>query len=140
MNEHSFIRKIHGQLPTGIEAWKINDTNKIGVADCYYDGPVGGPLFIEYKWKALPVRDATLVRSIGVSPMQRHWLYERHARGVRVGVIMGTPVGAVILPGLLWDAAFTAGDLRNMMVPHKEVVTWLTAQCTGAISGNIGDT
>ena len=100
MNEHSFITKIHERLPPGIESWKINDTDKVGVADCYYDGPDGGPLFIEYKWRpSLPVRDKTIIR-IGVSPIQRQWLLERHSRGVRVGVIMGVPGHALICPGL----------------------------------------
>ena len=135
MNEHSFIAKIHRKLPPEVERWKINDTNKIGVADCYYDGPQHGALFVEYKWMAaLPKRDTTVVRDLGVSPAQARWLKERHTRGVQVAVILGGVDYAVIFPGDTWEALYTAGELRTMSGTHDRVVRWI-AQHTGAPHG-----
>lgn len=62
-----------------------------GTPDVWYSGP-GGDLWIEYKWQTWPKSNLIVPE---LSPLQNDWLTRRRNEGRRVGVIVGTPKGAV---------------------------------------------
>lgn len=129
MTEHHFVRSIHSRLKKqhpSLYVWKINDTYQGGVADAYYSGK--SDLWIEYKYvKALPKRDNTLV-DIGLSGLQKEWLAGRHAEGRNVCVVVGSPEGALILPGLSWDVSISRAHFISSAVDNSQVVAYIGNQ------------
>lgn len=134
MTEHHFIRSIHSQLKVkapAIYVWKINDPYQGGVADAYYSWHQD--MWVEYKFlKSLPKRESTVI-DIGLSPLQQQWLKARHGEGRKVCVIVGSPVGSLILPGIIWDSSINKADFLNSMVDKKAVVSYILAQVSGCI-------
>lgn len=130
MTEHTFVRNVHRRLSRiapEIYVWKINDRYEGGVADAYYSGTTD--LWVEFKFlKALPKRDTTLVDP-GLSLLQKEWLRARHAQGRKVCVIVGSPDGSLILPGVSWDRDITSAEFRNSCVDISEVVSYICS-CT----------
>lgn len=129
MTEHSYIRSIHDRLRKKapvIYIWKINDPYQGGVADAYYSG--ASDMWVEYKFvKSLPKRIDTKIDP-GLSPLQRKWLKDRHAEGRRVCVIVGSPEGSLILPGVDWDKEITRADFISYAVEKTEVVAYIAHQ------------
>jgi hypothetical protein len=135
MTEHSYIRSIHDRLrkkaPT-IYIWKINDAFQGGVADAYYSGR--SDIWIEYKFvKSLPKRVDTRIDP-GLSLLQQKWLRDRNAEGRRVCVIIGSPEGSLILPGIDWDREISMADFISHAVEKTEVVAYIEQQA-GIILG-----
>lgn len=129
MTEHTYIRSIHERLRKAAPAiyiWKINDPYQGGVADAYYSGRTD--LWIEYKFlKSLPKRDSTVL-SLGLSPLQVGWLRARHGEGRKVCVVVGSPDGSLILPGVAWAELITCADFKNSMVDKNAVVAYIQSQ------------
>lgn len=129
MTEHSYIRSIHDRLrkkAPAIYIWKINDAYQGGVADAYYSG--ASDMWIEYKFlKSLPKRVGTKIDP-GLSPLQRKWLRDRHAEGRKVSVIVGSPEGSLILPGIDWDKEISKADFISYAVDKAAVVAYIERQ------------
>lgn len=129
MTEHSYIRSIHSRLRKDLPdvyVWKINDPYQGGVADAYYSG--SRDLWVEYKYlKALPKRATTRIEP-GLSELQKDWLRERHAQGRNVAVIIGSPDGSMILPGITWDTAINQADFIGSAVDKSQVVAYIESQ------------
>jgi len=120
MNEHSFIRSMHRQLPTELYKWKINDNFQGGVADAYYSGS-GGDLWVEYKYLAkLPKRPTTIVK-IELTGQQKLWLRSRRKEGRNIAVIIGSPQGHVILYDQLWEKEITAEEFIKKCLTTKQI-------------------
>lgn len=130
MTEHSYIRSVHDRLrkkAPAIYIWKINDPYQGGVADAYYSS--AADLWIEYKYlKSLPKRPGTVIQS-GLSPLQQQWLRGRYREGRNVSVIIGSPAGSLILPGVDWDREITTADFIACSVDKMAVVAYITNQC-----------
>lgn len=129
MNEHSFIRSIHRQLPDFIYKWKINDNFQGGVADAYYSAN-GGDMWVEYKYlKALPKRSDTSVK-LGLTGQQILWLNERRAEGRNVVVVVGSPQGHRILTNKKWTAAESTSEFIRSAVATKDVAAYIVRHTT----------
>lgn len=126
MTEHHYIRSIHDRLKRAkpeLYIWKINDPYQGGVADAYYSG--AQDLWVEFKFvKALPKRDGTAV-DIGLSQLQKNWLTSRHREGREVAVVVGSPDGSLILPGISWDRVISAADFLSSRVDKNDVVAYI---------------
>jgi len=129
MTEHSYIRSIHSRLRKdlpNVYVWKINDPYQGGVADTYYSGT--HDLWVEYKYlKALPKRATTRIEP-GLSELQKDWLRARHAQGRNVAVVIGSPDGSMILPGVTWDSAISQADFISSAVDKSQVVAYIESQ------------
>lgn len=126
MNEHSYIRSIHRLVTKrapDLYVWKINDNYQGGVADAYYSGERDH--WVEYKYiPALPKRPETIVK-LDLSPLQRDWLESRAKEGRTVAVIIGSPLGSVIFPGLAWQNNITTADFISSTVDNSAVVAYI---------------
>lgn len=129
MTEHSYVRNLHSRLKRSapeIYIWKINDPYQGGVADAYYSQ--ASDMWVEYKYlKTLPKRPSTVV-DLGLSPLQRKWLSDRHREGRRVCVVVGSPAGSLILPGIDWGRSITTADFISSAVDNSEVAAYIQAQ------------
>lgn len=99
--------------------WKINARFARGVPDAWYSGD-RGDLWIEYKWINKTPRSFTPP----LTALQKHWLKKRHDEGRNVSVIVGSPDGAVILPGSTWSKKQTPKNWLTI----KETAGWIIAQ------------
>lgn len=128
MNEHGFIRKIHGKLDKRVYAWKIHDSYQGGVADCYYDGTGGAYLWAEYKYIALPKRGTTIINvHDALSALQQEWHTERVAHGINTCVIVGlSSTQGLILKGLEWqDFKVPMKDVMARICTVQDIVTFI---------------
>ncbi len=131
MNEHSFIRAVHRQLPVSMYKWKINDNFQGGVADAYYSDK-GGDLWIEYKYiAALPKRSETPVK-LGLTGQQTLWLNTRLAEGRNVAVVVGSPQGHRILVDGAWNAPESTSNFIRSAVATKAVAAYIVRHTTTA--------
>lgn len=96
MNEHSFIRAVHGYLPSELFRWKIHDTYAGGVPDSFYVGPANA-LFVEYKYiKKLPARATTKLHTT-LSKQQIMWLEKMRSFNFPAWLIIGAEDRCVIV-------------------------------------------
>lgn len=97
-----------------------------GIADVWYSGNLSD-LWVEYKFAELPKRDSTTIdlrdvsKRYALSLLQQEWLGKRHTEGRNVGVIVGTPMGGIWLPGKDWDAVWTAARLRAELKTKQQL-------------------
>lgn len=120
MDEHSFVRSVHNQLPSRVHRWKINARFARGVPDAWYSGD-RGDVWVEYKWlPRTPVRQFT----VELSGNQRKWLRDRHLEGRTVAVIIGTPSGAVVLTGRQWEQT---QKVVGEWMTRRQVAQWIEA-------------
>lgn len=128
MTEHTYVASIHKALRKAqpeLYVWKINDAYQGGVADAYYSGKRDH--WIEYKFlKNLPRRNGTLL-DLGLSPLQKIWLQERHREGRAVSVIVGCPEGSVIFPGISWDVPISKADFAIRLVDKADVIAYIVS-------------
>lgn len=126
MTEHSYIRSVHRRLKKEapqVYSWKINDAYQGGVPDAYYSSE--RDLWIEYKYlKALPKRPTTPIK-IDLSQLQCDWLENRAKEGRNVAVIVGSPDGSLILPGVSWRDPITCADFLNSSVDIVHVMYYI---------------
>ncbi len=99
-----------------------------GIPDVWYSGPAGD-VWIEYKFVALPKREATTVK-IDLSELQKNWLMTRHSEGRRVGVIVGCIEGGVWMPGLTWQVPYTVTSFRKSIALRNALATIIADMTT----------
>lgn len=87
-----------------------------GIADCWYSAR--RDLWIEWKFVAIPKRDATPIVP-ALSALQQEWLKDRLKEGRNVWVGIGSKTGGVILRDLEWEQPITARDFRARIVDRK---------------------
>ena len=127
--ENTFIDSVHKLLPKELHAEKMNNPYRSGCADVWYSGKQGD-LWVEYKYlPKLPVRSSCIKADL--SPLQIKWLRERHHEGRRVFVIVGSPLGGVILGGLTWENPILLSDYRKRTITRQNLANWLTANTLG---------
>lgn len=104
----------------GIYAWKISDKFTTGVLDTWYSGNKAD-LWVEYKWDPEPPKYAPI--RPGLSEKQKDWIMGRHSEGRSVAVIIGTPLGCIIYPGLAYQKPKCRTDVT--FYTKKEVIDWI---------------
>jgi hypothetical protein len=128
MNEHSFIRAVHRNLPSELFRWKIHDTFAGGVPDAFYAGPAS-TLFVEYKYlKTLPKRDDTYLRT-SLSPQQIHWLNTMHDYTQPVAVVIGAEQSAVVLLDKRWNTNISRSHFLKAAISFTEIANWIHNVC-----------
>ncbi len=128
MNEHGFVRAVHRQISDSVFRWKINDTYAGGVPDAFYAGPACC-LFVEYKYvKELPKRDSTFVKTT-LSEPQKLWLDRMFSLDKRVAVVIGSPLGSVVLINKRWNYPLTKTQFIKRTLSNKEIATWIERVC-----------
>lgn len=120
--ENTFIRSVHAHLPGGLYHMKNHNEYNGGIADCWYSAR--HDLWIEWKFVAIPKRDATLIdlhagKKPAMSALQKEWLKNRLEEGRNVWVGIGSKTGGVILRDLEWEQPITARDFRARIVDRK---------------------
>jgi len=129
MQEPGYIRSVHRHLPDEkiLYRWKINARFQNGVPDCWYSGNLDD-YWIEYKYVPQPPKTHIPVR---LTALQRQWLRLRKREGRNVAVVIGTPLGGVILQH--YDS------LEEDFIPYpndflttKEVAEWIIERTTTA--------
>lgn len=118
--ETTFIQSVHRLLPKTVYRMKNHNEYNGGIADCWYDGPMGD-LWVEYKFVVLPKRDDTQVR-IELSGLQKEWLRDRWDNGRNVAVVAGCAEGGVWLAApSRWERDYPADDFRSLIESRQEI-------------------
>lgn len=123
MRESSFTASLREKLHAhGIYALKLHLSFANGVADCWYSG-WKGDLWSEHKFlQTLPPSvDPTKL----LTPLQQLWLKARHTEGRAVAVIVGSPEGCLLLPGVEWQRPIPRAEFRERMVDKKKLAAQL---------------
>lgn len=129
-SENTFIASIHRLLPKAIYALKNHNEFNGGIADVWYDGPVGD-LWVEYKFIVVPKRDTTTI-TIDLSELQKQWLRDRYNNGRNVAVIVGCKDGGVWFEDLAWEELVLASEFRRCLVSRRALATMLSEHtCRG---------
>jgi len=127
MNEHGYIKAVHRQISNSVFRWKINDTYAGGVPDAFYAGPACC-LFVEYKYVTLPKKETSLVRT-SLSEQQKLWLNRMLAIDKHVAVVIGSPIGGLILLNGLWNSPLTKTQFTKYALTKKEIANWIECVC-----------
>lgn len=132
MRESTYTASVGRLLPPSVYALKLSLPYTAGVPDSWYSGR-GGDLWIE--WKYLP-RIPSEVDLIGnknpiITRLQQKWLQDRYDEGRQVGVIVGTPGGAVVLPDLDWQGIYSRAEFESRLWTKRQVSDWITHRVSG---------
>ena len=126
--ESVFRLRIERNLPRALHKEKMSNPYRGGTADCWYSGQLGD-LWVEYKFlPSVPQRGIIDAKRMGLTALQLQWLRGRYEEGRNVCVIVGTPVGGVIMRDLEWEAGTTAEAFVQRIVPVKELTAWIAQQ------------
>ena len=117
--ENTFIASVHKHLAPAVYSMKNHNEYNGGIADVWYDGPLGD-LWIEYKFITVPKRDDTIVK-IDLSELQKNWLRDRYDNGRNVSVIVGCKDGGVWFDNREWEEPINAGEFRRCLIPRHEL-------------------
>jgi hypothetical protein len=123
--ENRYITAVHRRLDSAVHHTKNSNTFRAGEPDVRYEGTKAF-LHVEYKWfDRIPVTfDLTDVAKSGsLSRLQQNWLVRAHGKGHRVAVIVGTPEGGLLFPGLTWQGIKHKNAVRPL--PHAAVADWI---------------
>ena len=130
--ENTFIDSVHRLLPKELHAEKMNNPYRSGCADVWYSGKQSD-LWVEYKYiPKLPVENAI---KANLSPLQTKWLRERYREGRKVFVVIGSPLGGVILADLTWENPISLSDYRKQTITRQTLADWLAANTLGIQNG-----
>ena len=88
-----------------------------GTPDVWYSG-LGGDLWVEYKWST----NKLLVPDL--SPLQSDWLTRRRNEGRIVAVVVGSPLGAAIVPPTKWKTGV------KPTMSDGAVADWIKGLCS----------
>jgi|JI10StandDraft_1071094.scaffolds.fasta_scaffold270609_4 hypothetical protein len=128
--ENTFIASIHRLLPKAIYALKNHNELNGGIADVWYDGPLGD-LWVEYKFITVPKRDTTVIDLCGgknppLSKLQQQWLADRHRHGRKVAVVVGCKDGGVWYLPCEWTKPISAADFRALVASRQQIAQWIS--------------
>ena len=126
--EASYIRAVHKHLSPEIYSEGIANPYRGGTPDRYFEGS-HGCLWVEYKFEKLPPTIDLLHQTEKTKPilskLQQKWLECAHGNKQSVAVIVGSPEGGLILPGLSWRKPVPRKSFRELMRPKKEIAHWI---------------
>lgn len=130
--ETTFYESVHRHLPPKkfLHREKMNNPYLGGTADFWFSG-TKKDLWAEYKFlPRVPQRGSVWlckpdVKNPDLSRLQQEWLRGRHMEGRNVCVIVGCPVGGVILRDLEWEKEFSAKDFVARILTREEIAQWI---------------
>lgn len=132
--ESTFIASIHRHLPVSVYSMKNHNPYNSGIADVWYDGPVGD-LWIEYKFIEVPKRPDTVIDLCGgknplLSKLQQQWLADRETNGRNVAVVVGCKEGGVwFFDSSQWTRPMTTAEFRHRMLLRAGIAGIITGFC-----------
>ena len=126
--ETRFRNKIERRLPPGVYCEKMSNPYRGGTADSWYSGNAAD-LWVEYKFlPSMPQRGDIDAKRIGLTRLQGDWLRGRYKEGRNVCVIVGVPLGGVIMRDLEWEQAMSAGAFQSRVVTIPSLAEWIARQ------------
>ena len=126
--ETTFRQAVEKKLPREVHREKMNNPYSAGTADSWYSGS-GGDLWVEYKFlPSLPQRGVVNAKRIGLTKLQLDWLRGRHKEGRNVAVIVGTPVGGVVLRDLEWESEVKIPEFIGRVLAKTFLAEWIAQQ------------
>lgn len=125
--ENTYIGKVHKLLPRTLYRMKNNNAFTGGIPDVWYSG-THGDLWVEYKYlPTVPKRSVVEPLKL-LSPLQTKWLNERHAEGREVAVIIGCPIGGVLLRDKHWEASISATEFSTLIKSNADLAKWIAGK------------
>lgn len=125
--ETRYTDKIHRKLPSTIYHMKNNNPYIGGIPDNWYSG-MRGDLWVEYKYlERVPTR-ATVAPLKLLSALQAQWLHDRYCEGRNVAVVIGCPLGGVLLTDLAWQRELSAENFKSLILSNESISEWITNQ------------
>jgi hypothetical protein len=119
--ESRFIQKLHKKLSPKVHREHTNNPYRRGMPDVYYEGD-RDCLWVEYKY--LPRASRVLHPHKVLTELQQHWIRRAAHNNRPCAVIVGSPGGVVVLPGLSWDT----DPITPHWVPLQEALRFITQQ------------
>lgn len=127
--ETTFIASVHRLLPKNLHAEKMNNPYRSGTADVWYSGNKAD-MWVEYKFlPTLPVKKDEIIADL--SPLQIKWLRERHNEGRSIFVIIGCPLGGVVLSNLEWEQPIPISAFKTHTLTRSAIAEWLVNETLG---------
>lgn len=126
--ESIFSQYIKNRMPREVYAWKIMNGMQNGIPDLYFSG-CKSDLWAESKWVKIPKKETTAIDP-GLSALQTRWLYNRWKEGRNVCVLVGSPIGCVVLQN---EAMFDSIYKHHLCTPKKEIAEWIIQQTHGSL-------
>lgn len=133
--ESAYIAGVNKLLPRSTHREKMHNMFRGGTADVWYSGPMND-LWVEYKYLApVPKKEFSLV--LGKNPMlshlQQQWLNARCDEHRNIAVVVGTPLGALILKNKRWMEPLSFNDFKSKL----QVAEWIVEETHNARNTNI---
>lgn len=126
--ESRFINSVNEKLPRPVHREKMHNVYRGGTFDVWYSGSKAD-LWIEYKWIARVPKRGRVVPAM--SPLQLQWGKGRNAEGRNVLVVVGCPVGAVIMRPNQWEEGVTAMEFKRILVTKSALAAWIYSLTSG---------
>jgi len=127
--ETTFIHAVHKHLPASVYRMKNNNPFVGGIPDVWYSAK--SDLWIEYKFlPRVPQRGVVSPLKL-LSPLQVAWLNARHTEGRTVKVVIGCPVGGIILHSPTeWTSDIAAKEFTSKLQERKDLAAWIVQTTT----------
>lgn len=132
--ETSFSQSVHRHLPPikALYREKMNNPYHGGTADWWYSGRKD--LWLEHKFlPRLPQKGSVWLCNPNVkqpilSRLQQEWLHGRYKEGRNVGVLVGCPLGGVILRDLSWEDEIPVSVFRGLILSRQSIADWIVRE------------
>lgn len=124
--ENRYIHRVGKRLPAWVYAEKTNNIYRAGTPDMYYEGP-GAIMWVEYKWSPrVPKKiDFSTASAPHITKLQSKWLERAFKNNVPVALILGTPDGGLIFPGLSFIGIHAVE--ANQLKDPQQVADWIVS-------------
>lgn len=133
MTENGFWASLRKKIAGRLYAYKVNDRITAGIPDVWLSGEAGD-LWMELKYdNKLPVRVPIDPKDTNryLSLRQQDWLQSRYAEGRNVCVVIGSPEGHVVFPGVSWMYPITREEFDQKAVTTAELADRLVEELRG---------
>ena len=132
--ETSFSLSVHRHLPPLKELYreKMNNPYHGGTPDWWYSGRKD--LWLEHKFLPRVPQKGNVwlcnpsVKQPILSRLQQDWLNSRYKEGRNVGVLVGCPLGGVILRDLSWEDEIPVTLFRSLILSRQSVADWIAQE------------
>lgn len=127
--ENTFIQSIHKHVPSLVYRMKNNNPFVGGIPDVWYSAR--SDMWVEYKFLPRVPQRGVVAPTKLLSPLQVQWLNERHKEGRTVKVVIGCPVGGIILHSPAeWESDLSAAQFTAKLQDRKSLAAWIVQTTT----------